>query len=123
VKNRAAIIEPRTIGKLLRTLEGYDGEPATSFALRFSPYVFERPGELRGARWDEFDWEAREWRIPPERMKMREQHVVPLSRQAIALLEGLRPITEYTGFLFPSLRSPDRPMSNNTVNAALRRLG
>jgi len=122
-KNRAAIIEPRAIGTLLRTLEEYVGQPATGFALRLSPYVFVRPGELRGARWSEIDWGAREWRIPPERMKMREQHIVPLAAQVIALLERLRPVTEYTGFLFPSLRSTDRPMSNNTVNAALRRLG
>jgi integrase len=122
-KNRAAIIEPRAIGKLLRAIDEYDGQPATGIALRLSPYVFVRPGELRGAQWSEIDWDAREWRIPPERMKMREQHIVPLARQVIALLEELRPITEYTGFLFPSLRSTDRPMSNNTVNAALRRLG
>jgi integrase len=90
-KNRAAIIEPRAIGKLLCTLEDYDGQPATGFALRLSPYVFVRPGELRGARWSEINWTAREWRIPPERMKMREQHIVPLARQVITLLQGLRP--------------------------------
>jgi len=122
-KNRAAVIEPRAIGKLLRAIEDYDGQPATGFALKIAPYVFVRPGELRGARWSEVDWAAKVWRISPERMKMREQHVVPLARQVIALLEGLRPLTEYTGFLFPSLRSTERPMSNNTINAALRRLG
>ena len=123
VKNRAAIIEPKEIGKLLRSLDAYDGQPATGFALKISPYVFVRPGELRGAQWSEIDWEAREWRIPAERMKMRERHIVPLSRQVITLLKGLQPLTEYTGLLFPSLRSTDRPMSNNTINAALRRLG
>lgn len=122
-KNRAAIIEPRAIGKLLRAIDDYDGQPATGIALKMAPYVFVRPGELRGARWNEIDWNAREWRIPADRMKMREQHVVPLSHQVITLLETLRMLTEHTGFLFPSLRSTERPISNNTINAALRRLG
>jgi integrase len=123
VKNRAAVVDPKEIGKLLRAIDTYDGQIGTAVALKLSPYVFARPGELRGARWSEIDWSAKEWRIPAERMKMREQHIVPLSTQALILLTELRPATEYTGFLFPSLRSTDRPMSNNTVNAALRRLG
>ncbi|NJO34328.1 MAG: site-specific integrase [Rhodospirillales bacterium] len=93
--------------------------------MKLAPLVFVRPGELRAARWEEFDLEAKEpeWRIPAARMKMGEQHIVPLSSQAIAVLEELRPITGEGRYLFPSLRAPERCMSNNTINAALRRLG
>jgi integrase len=82
-----------------------------------------RPGELRRAEWQEIDWEAAEWRIPAPKMKMREAHIVPLSRQALAILKELQPLTGRGRYLFPSIRHPDRPMSENTVNAALRRLG
>ena len=122
-KNRAAITDPSRVGELLRAVDGYQGEPATAAALKLAPLTFVRPGELRGAEWREFDLEAAEWRIPPERMKMGEAHIVPLSRQAIEILTGLRSISHNTRFLFPSLRTRDRPMSENTLNAALRRLG
>ena len=122
-KNRAAITDPSRVGELLRAVDGYQGEPATAAALKLAPLTFVRPGELRGAEWREFDLEAAEWRIPPERMKMGEAHIVPLSRQAIEILTGLRATSHKTRFLFPSLRTRDRPMSENTLNAALRRLG
>lgn len=122
-KNRAALTDPARVGELLRAIDGYQGEPSTAAALKLAPLTFVRPGELRGAEWREFDLEAAEWRIPGERMKMGEAHIVPLSRQAIEILSGLRSISHNTKFLFPSLRTRDRPMSENTLNAALRRLG
>ena len=122
-KNRAALTDPARVGELLRAIDGYQGEPSTAAALKLAPLTFVRPGELRGAEWREFDLEAAEWRIPGERMKMGEAHIVPLSRQAIEILSGLRATSHNTKFLFPSLRTRDRPMSENTLNAALRRLG
>jgi integrase len=124
-KNFAAITEPARIGDLLRAIHGYQGQPATAAALKLAPLLFVRPGELRGAEWSEFDLESKEptWRIPGARMKMGEQHLVPLSTQAVAVLRELEAITGDGKFLFPSLRTPARCMSNNTINAALRRLG
>jgi integrase len=125
VKHFAAITAPARIGELLRSLAGYSGQPATEYALKLAPLLFVRPGELRGARWEEFTLQGLDpvWRIPAERMKMREEHLVPLSQQAVALLEELKPITGPDGLLFPSLRTSARPISENTINAALRRLG
>lgn len=123
VRNHAAITEPLKIGQLLRAIAGYQGQPATEFALKLLPLVFVRPGELRAAEWSEFDLETAEWRIPGSRMKMREPHIVPLSAQAATLLRNLQPLTGSGRYLFPSLRTNDRPISNNTLNAALRRLG
>jgi integrase len=122
-QNRAAITEPARIGELLRAIDDYDGQPMTASALKLAPLVFVRPGELRGAEWSEFDLDAAEWRIPSNRMKMREGHLVPLSRQAVEVVRGIHALTGTGRFVFPSLRSADRPMSDNTVNAALRRLG
>jgi integrase len=119
----AAITKPKEIGALLRAIDGYQGQPSVTFALRLAPLLFVRPGELRGAEWSEFDLDAAEWRIPAERMKMKRQHIVPLSRQAIALLTELNRHTGAGQLLFPSLRSGTRPISENTLNAALRRLG
>ena len=123
-KNHAAITEPAKVGELLRAIDGYQGQPATAFALKIAPYVFARPGELRAAAWHEFDLDgdAPVWRIPATRMKMGEQHIVPLTRQVVALLKQLQPITGDGPLLFPSLRSKARPISNNTINAALRRI-
>ena len=122
-KNRAAITDPVRVGELLRAIDGYAGEPATAAALKLAPLTFVRPGELRGAEWREFDLEGAEWRIPGERMKMGDAHIVPLSSQAVGILTGLQAITGNGRYLFPSLRSRERPMSENTLNAALRRLG
>ncbi|HEY4370266.1 MAG TPA: integrase arm-type DNA-binding domain-containing protein [Steroidobacteraceae bacterium] len=123
-KNHAAITDPAGIGALLRAIDGYEGQPVTAAALKLAPLAFVRPGELRKAEWSEFDLDAAEWRIPAARMKMGERHIVPLSTQAIEILRELEPLTGGTGkYVFPSLRGFDRPMSENTVNAALRRLG
>ena len=122
-KNHAAVTDPAAIGALLRSIDGYSGQPATHAALKLAPLVFVRPGELRKAEWSEFNLDAAEWRIPAQRMKMREAHVVPLSRQALAILRELRPITGHGRFVFPSIRTGDRPMSENAINGALRRLG
>ncbi len=124
-EHHAAITEPARIGELLRAIDGYTGHTGTAYALKLAPLLFVRPGELRHAEWTEFELDGYEpqWRIPAEKMKMREQHLVPLSKQAIALLRELQPATGRGPYVFPSLRSRSRPMSNNTVNAALRRLG
>ncbi len=122
-RNFASVTEPARVGELLRAIEGYTGQPITAMALKLAPLVFVRPGELRGAEWSEFDLEGAEWRIPAARMKMGEQHIVPLSRQAVAILRELHVLTGSGRFVFPSLLSAERPMSDNTVNAALRRLG
>lgn len=123
VKSRAAIIQPGKVGELLRAIDGYLGDPATCAALKLAPLTFVRPGELRAAEWAEFDLDAAEWRIPGERMKMGEQHIIPLSRQAVDVLRGLEPLTGRCKYLFPSLRTRERPISENTLNAALRRMG
>jgi integrase len=123
VKHRAAIIEPVAIGAMLRAIEGYDGYPVVTAALKLAPLIFVRPGELRNAEWTEFDLDAGEWRIPASKMKMRLPHRVPLARQVIALLHDLHPLTGAGRYLFPSIRSVARPISENTLNAALRRLG
>ena len=123
VNHRAAIVDPVGIGALLSAIDGYDGLPMTKAALRLAPLVFVRPGELRHAEWLEFDLAAAEWRIPSEKMKMRRPHRVPLSRQALDVLRELQPMSGGGRFLFPSVRSTARPMSENTLNAALRRLG
>ena len=122
-RHHAAITDPSEIGGLLRAIDGYTGSLVTRCALRFAPLVFVRPGELRQAQWSEIDADAGEWNIPAERMKTRQPHLVPLSRQALAILEELRPLTGQRQYLFPGGRSPKRPMSNNAINAALRRMG
>jgi integrase len=122
-KNFASVTDPIRVGELMRAIEGYSGHPVTALALKLAPLVFVRPGELRQAEWSEFDLEGAEWRIPAARMKMRELHVVPLAHQSITLLEELQPFARGGRYVFPSLRSRDRPMSNNTINGALRRLG
>lgn len=107
----------------MRAIEGYRGSLVTKCALGLAALTFVRPGELRKAQWSEFDLDDSEWRIPAERMKMRTAHIVPLSRQAVALLKELRPLTGGGTYVFPGARSAKRPMSENTVNAALRNLG
>ena len=122
-KHHAAILEPKKVGELLRAIEGYEGNAVTLFGLKLSALLFVRPGELRKAEWAEIDFDAAVWRIRAERMKGRVEHVVPLSRQAVALLRELQGLTGDGRFVFPSIRTPARPMSENTVNGALRRLG
>jgi integrase len=119
----ASITDPRQVGALIRAIRGYQGSLVSRIALQLAPLVFVRPGELREAEWKEFDLKGAEWRIPAERMKMRTTHVVPLSDQAVALLEELKPLTGHGRYVFPSERSLARPMSANTLTAALRSLG
>lgn len=123
VKHHASITEPKAIGELLRAINSYSGSFITAIALKLSPLLFVRPGELRQAEWSEVDLENKEWRIPAEKMKMRELHIVPLSTQAVQLIRELHPLTGKGKYLFPSNRTTTRPMSNNTINASLRRLG
>lgn len=121
--SRAAITDPSQVGALLRAIEGYGGLFATRCALRLAPLVFVRPGELRAAEWQEFDLDAAEWRISAARTKMRDEHIVPLSTQAIEILRELHLLTGHGRLLFPGTWSAKKPMSENTVNTALRRMG
>jgi integrase len=123
VIHRAAIVEPTDIGGLLRAIDGFEGQPTTQAALRIAPHVFVRPGELRHAEWSEFDLKAAIWSIPASKMKMRRPHRVPLSRQSLNIVCGLREVTGNGRLVFPSVRTVLRPISENTLNAALRRLG
>lgn len=123
VTHFASITEPKGVGELMRAIDGYEGNFITRCALRLAPLVFVRPAVLREAQWEHFDLEAAEWRVPRELMKMDEDLIVPLSRQALAILNVLKPRTGHGRYLFPSERSIRRAMSNNTINAALRRLG
>lgn len=123
VKHFGAIIEPKRAGDLLRAIDSYEGMGITKFALQLAPHVFVRPGELRHAEWSEIDLDAAVWIIPAEKMKMRQPHRVPLSRQSVALLREIHTVTGPAGYVFPSVRTRARPMSENTINAGLRRLG
>lgn len=123
VRHHAAIIDPKGVGELMRAIDGFNGHPTTQWALRLAPHVFVRPGELRMAEWREIDLEAAIWRIPATRMKMSREHVVPLSEQAVAILKEAAELAAGGRFVFPSIRTHLRPMSENTLNAALRRLG
>jgi integrase len=123
ITHRPAIVDPSGIGALLRAIDGFDGQPTTRAALRLLAYVFVRPGELRHAEWKEFDLDAAVWSIPAEKMKMRLPHRVPLARQSLAILRELQAITGNGHRLFPSVHTLARPISENTLNAALRRLG
>jgi integrase len=123
VTNRAALTDPKAVGGLLRAIEGYTGQPSTEYALKIAPYVFSRPIELRAAEWSEFDLDSCEWRIPASRMKMGELHIVPMASQVVALLRKLQDFTGSGRYLFPGLRTSHRPISENTIGAALRRLG
>lgn len=134
-RNFATITDPQQVGALLRAMDGYQGAATTAAALRLAPLVFVRPGELRGARWEEFDLDHRDgprWVIPPARRKlakpakedpMTAPHVVPLSLQAVGILRELQPLTGRGELVFPGVRDPKRSMSENTINAALRNLG
>lgn len=131
-KSRPAVTDPRKVGELLRSIDGYSGQPTTCAALKLAPLLFVRPGELRAAEWAEFSFdiagdgsytEAPVWRLPARRTKMREEHIVPLPTQAVAILRWIHRLTGRGRYVFPGLRSNARPLSNNTLNAALRNLG
>ena len=119
----ASITDPKDVAPLLRAIDGYQGSFVVKCALQLAPLVFVRPGELRQAEWKEIDLDTAEWNIPAERMKMKVAHLVPLSDRAVEILRELKALTGNSRFVFPSGRSFARPMSNNAVNAALRRMG
>ena len=117
------ITDPKKIGALLRAVDDYQGFFITRIALQIAPLVFVRPGELRHAEWAEIQLDSAEWRIPAAKMKMKRDHIVPLSTQAVAIFEEIQPLTGDGRYVFPSSLPTGRPMSENTVNASLRRLG
>ena len=123
MEHHAAVTEPNEVAGLLRIIDGYQGTPVVCAALKLAPLVFVRPGELRKAEWSEIDLDRATWTIPAWRMKMRQTLSVPLSRQAVAVLRSLQPITGDGRYVFPSARSSSRPMSDNAILAALRRSG
>jgi len=123
VKHHASITDPKEIGQFLRDIHDYDGAYLTQQALKLAPLVFVRPGELRHAEWSEIDFKKAEWRISAEKMKMKSAHIVPLSKQAIAILNDIYNHTGHLQYVFTSVTSIKRPMSENTVNMAIRRIG
>ncbi|MGH7025424.1 MAG: tyrosine-type recombinase/integrase [Caulobacteraceae bacterium] len=122
-KHHAAIIDPNGVGALMRAIGGFEGQPVTQWALRLAPHVFVRPGELRQAEWPEIDLEAAIWRIPGRRMKMKREHAVPLSTQSVTILTEAKAVTGEGHYVFPGIGTAGRPMCENTLNSALRRLG
>jgi integrase len=122
-KNRAAVTDPARVAELLKAIDSYHGAQTTGYALKLASRTFVRPGELRYAEWTEVDLDTAEWRIPAVRMKMKDLHIVPLASQVVVMLRELQAITGKSKYLFPSLQTALRPISENTVNVALRRLG
>ena len=123
VKHFPAITGPTEFGALLRAIEDYEGDPSVMYALKLTPHVFQRPGEIRQMEWAEVNFDKAVWIIPETKMKMRQPHSVPLSHQALAILTAMRGLSGSGRFVFPSVRTRARPISDNTVNAALRRMG
>jgi integrase len=121
--HRAAIIDPKALGRLMAEIDGFDGQATTRTALKLLAILAQRPGELRNAKWEEFDLAERVWSIPAAKIKMRRDHNEPLPDQALELLKQLRTMNNQGDYLFPSLRTWSRPMSENTLNAALSRMG
>lgn len=122
-KHHAALTDPKEVAELLRAIDGIQGTFQVKCALKLAPMFFARPGELRQMEWVELDLDNAQWNIPAEKMKMKQPHIVPLSRQALAILQDLKPLTGSGRYVFPCHRTPLRPMSNNAINAALRRMG
>ncbi len=123
VKHHSAIFEPKRVGQLLCCIDNYTGSPLVRLALQLTPHVFVRPGELRSAEWSEIDQSKAIWTIPAEKMKMRQPHRVPLSTQAIAIFDSTKVLSGHQRYIFSSLYSGQRPMSENSINMALRRMG
>ncbi|HEY8136551.1 MAG TPA: integrase arm-type DNA-binding domain-containing protein [Methylocystis sp.] len=125
IQRRAAIIEPEPFGQLLRAIDGYTGAPETRLAMQLLALTFVRPGELRAAEWSEFflDAEQPTWVIPPAKTKMRREHKVPLAPQSVAIVRELRTLSRGGKYLFPGGRTITRPMSENAITAAMRRMG
>lgn len=122
-RHYATLTDPRDVAGLLRSIDTYQGSFLTQAALKLLSYTFVRPGELRHAEWSEIDFDAKEWRIPANKTKMKAIHIVPLAKQCLTILETIRPLTGHGQYIFPSERSQVRPISSNTLNAALRRMG
>lgn len=122
-RHHAALTDPKEVADLLRAIEGFKGTFHVKCALKLAPMLFVRPGELRHMEWGELDLDGAQWNIPAEKMKMKQAHIVPLCKQAVVILGDLRPLTDHSRYVFPCHRSPLRPMTNNAVNAALRRMG
>jgi integrase len=122
-KHHAALTKPADVAGLLRAIGGYQGSFVVRCALRLAPLVFVRPGELRKVEWTEVDLEEATWRIPAAKMKMRTEHLVPLARQSVEILRELHPLTGSARYIFPGARTNSRPMSENAITAALRRMG
>lgn len=122
-KHLAAITNPAEAGALMVAIDGFRGTPAVRAALRLSPLLFQRPGEIRAMEWSEINWEEERWEIPAEKMKMRQPHIVPLSRQALDILKEIQPLTGRGRYVFPSARGASRCLSENGVRTALRTLG
>jgi len=123
VKHHTAILDPVKLGEFLRSIEEYVGAPITRLAMQIAPHVMARPGELRQATWDEFDFGAKIWRIKAERMKMRRPHAIPLSEQVVGYLRDLQEFSGPEGYVFPAFHTSRRPMSENTMDQAFRRMG
>jgi integrase len=123
VKHLASLTKPAEVGELMCAIDGFDGYRVTHVALRLAPHLFVRPGELRQAEWADFDFDEKVWTIPADKMKMRRPHSVPLSRQALAIIEEIKPVSGRHRYLFPCQGKRDRPMCENTLNLALQRLG
>lgn len=122
-KHHPSVKDPKEIGALMRAINDMGGSAVVRAAMKILAYCFIRQGELRSAEWDEIDLEKAEWRIPAEKMKMKRLHIVPLSKQAVETFRDLYPITGHVRLVFPSIRAWDKPISENTINAALRRMG
>jgi integrase len=122
-RHHAALTDPRLIGGLLRAIDGYEGSLVTQCALRLAALLFLRPGELRKMEWSEVNFDAAELRIPAAKMKSRAIHIVPLSTQAINILKEIHPLTGHGRYVFPNVYTHGRPLSCNTLNSALRRMG
>ncbi len=123
VKHFAAITDPEQFGGLLRAIHDYSGDPAVMHALKLTPHLFQRPGELRQMEWSEVNFDKAVWTLPADKMKMRQPHAVPLSRQAVEILTSMQGLTGKGRYVFPSVRTRSRPISENTVSASLRRMG
>ncbi|MDA9579592.1 integrase arm-type DNA-binding domain-containing protein [Luminiphilus sp.] len=123
VKHHAAITDPGEFGRFLNAIDGYQGTQVVKTALQLSALVFQRSGEIRLMEWSEINWDARRWELPAQKMKMKREHIVPLSDQAISLLVTLRPLTGDGKYVFPSARGRSRPLSDNGLRTAIRTLG
>lgn len=122
-RSYAAILEPAKLSELLRTIDQFTGYPVIRAAMQILPHVYVRPGELRHAEWEEFDFAKEIWTIPEGKMKMRVEHSVPLSKQVISMLQELHAVTGQKGYVFPAIHTRQRPLSENTINASFRRMG